>query len=49
MSLKLDFSNSRALEGSRARQPVCDEPNFEFRVPSLITNQTWARRIRLKI
>ena len=30
MSLKLNYSNSRALEGSRARQRTCFEPNFKF-------------------
>ena len=36
MSLKLNFSNWRALEGSRARQRKCVEPNFEFCVPFLL-------------
>ena len=41
MSLKLNFSNSHALEGSHTRQRTCAEPNFEFCVHSLTTNQTW--------
>ena len=40
MSRKLNFSNSRALEGSRARQRTWTKPNFEFCLPFLTTDQT---------
>ena len=40
MSLKLNLRNSRALEGPRALQLTCAEPNFDFCVPLLTTSQT---------
>ena len=40
MSLKLNFRNSRALECSRVRERTYAEPNFEFRMAFMITNQT---------